>query len=668
MSGESPHRSPLHELEQPRHIIVSARISPTAELARWLFERYRIPYHEEAHAPLLHVLATRRRQGGVEVPVVVSAEATWKGAREVLSGLDATLRDDERLFGSDEADRAAAMAIAFALLDRLVPTVRRFVSFHLLPHKQTVVGVAVEAAPMWEQVFVRLFYPLWRRLMARALDFDAALIDAAPTQIRGAFDIVETELHRRGTRYLGGTEAGALDIVFAALAAPIVFPEKYGSRLPSIEELPTALRSFVDEMRGRRAGQLVLDTYATARPPSQPPLPARSRGRPLTQRLLTPRVQRIGARLAVLASRVLVVRKIAVVSRWPDVQTVLHADLDFGIAPVNGPHIGAINGPFILSLDRGELLARERPLLYEAVSRIDLETVRGRIAAEADHLLDTAATHGRIDVGHGYARLVAARTAVHLFGIPGPTEADLMRVCRAMFHHAFLNVGDDPVVAARGLRASEELRDWILREIARRRSSGDTTDDVLGRLMRTRSRDGALLDDDGVRRNLAGLLVGAIDTTSVAVASIVAVLTEDSALLTRVEADLGDRERMVGWCYEALRRRPQAALVLRRATHDVTLCGKSIPGGTLIAAFTQAAMFDAAVFPNPGHLDPSRSTASYLHFGGGMHPCAGRDVNAVQLPALVGRLVARGIERAGPGRFDGPFLDELVVAFRRPHS
>jgi cytochrome P450 len=419
-------------------------------------------------------------------------------------------------------------------------------------------------------------------------------------------------------------------------------------------------------MRGRRAGQLVLDTYAVARPVPQPTLPARRDKRSLLQRLVTPRVQQLGARLAVFFGPVLKIRKFVVVSHWAEVKAALENDLDFGIAPVNRPHIEAINGPFLLSLDRGPQLARERPRLYDAVSRIDLEAVRRGIAAEADHLLDGAVERGHIDAGDGYARPVAARTAVRLFGIAGPTEGDLKRVCRAMFQHAFLNIGDDAAVADRALYAAGELRGWILQEIARRRASGAAGDDVLGHLMTTRSSDGTLLDDDAVRRNLAGLLVGAIDTTSVAVLGIIATLASDRRLLARVEADLGNRERMVVWCYEALRRRPQTPLVLRRAVRDVTVGGKAVPSGALLAAFTQAAMFDPAVFPHPGRLDPSRCPRDYMHFGGGLHPCAGRDINAVQLPELVERLVSRGIERAGSVRFDGPFLDQLVVYFRRP--
>jgi hypothetical protein len=55
-----------------------------------------------------------------------------------------------------------------------------------------------------------------------------------------------------------------------------------------------------------------------------------------------------------------------------------------------------------------------------------------------------------------------------------------------------------------------------------------------------------------------------------------------------------------------------------------------------------------------------------MNFGGGLHPCAGRGVNAVQLPELVSRLLRHDIVTVGKPRFVGPFVDELAVTFRRP--
>src|SRR4051812_30732725 len=174
------------DLDPPRYVIVSARVSPMVELARWLFERHRIPFEEEGHAPLLHVPFTLRRRGGVEVPVVVSAAQTWKGARETLHGLDSRLRDGERLFGDDPAEREGNIALVEQLLQRLLLQVRRFAYFHLLPLRRVVLPVVVDGIPAWERAVVSITFPIWRRLMGRALDFSPAAIADAPPKIEQA--------------------------------------------------------------------------------------------------------------------------------------------------------------------------------------------------------------------------------------------------------------------------------------------------------------------------------------------------------------------------------------------------------------------------------------------------------------------------------------------------
>jgi len=650
--------------EQPRHIIVSARISPMVELARWLFERYHVTYHEEAHAPILHVMATRARRGGREVPVVVGPEGIWDGARDVLDGLDAKSRPGQRLYGENEDERTANHAFIRRLLDLLLQTVRRLVYFHLSPRKKTLYPVAVDGAPIWERAFVFLLYPLWRRLMAHGLDLSTDLVAEAPARIREACDLIEAELRRRGTRFVGGDAPNTVDIVFSALMAPVIFPPRYGAKLPPFDSLPAELRTFVDEIRSRRAGVLALDTYEAARGDPQPPLPARGSGRPLTSYLLGPAVQRFGARAAAAYGKVLKFRQYRVAVRWEQVEDVLRRDLDFRIAAINGPRIEEVNGPFILGLDRGGQLTAERPQLYKAVSAIDLDGVRTLVAAEAERLLDEATAHGRLDLVNGYARLVAARTARQVFGIAAPMEMDLMRVIRAIFQHTFLNLGGDEQVARRAIAAFGELKQWFHDELTRRADLGIKIDDVIGRLLALRRGNPAALDDDGVRRNVAGLLVGSIDTTATTVSQIVAVACGDPGILARVERDVDDPARMLGWCNELLRFWPHNPFLLRQTESDVSLDGVAIPTGATVIAYTHAAMFDPSRFPEPNRLDPSRSLKLYRHFGGGLHPCSGRAVNDVQIPELVRRVIKRGIASADRPRFDGPFIDEVIVSFR----
>jgi cytochrome P450 len=654
------------ELEPPRYVIVSAHGSPMVELTRWLFERHRIPYDEHGHAPLVHVPYTLGRKGGVDVPVVITAASVWKGARETLYGLDSRLRRGEKLFGDDDKTRKDNIALVERLLDRLLLNVCRFAGFHLLQVKRAVVPVATDGVPRWERALVWTCFPLWRRLMGRALDLAPATVAAAPLQIAEAFTIVEAALAQRGTRFLGGDQPNAIDIVFSALVAPVTLPAGHGSQLPALEDMPAALRTFVESLRARRAGQLVIETYAVARPGPQQPLKRPRRNQTLGQRLFGPALQRIAARLAVAFSKPFVFKNFALVSRYQDVQRVLELDLPYRIAPINGPNFDVISGPFVLGLDRGVQFAHERRQMYESISRIDSDDLRARINREANRILDRAVKiDGRIDVAHGYAHPIAARTAVDLFGIQGPTEADLMRVCRALFHFSFLANPDEHTVAARAGRAAAEMRTWMTAEIARRRRDGIEVNDVLGRLLAIRDADDAMLDEETVRRILVGLLVGAIDTTSPTVPRIVYVLASDPVLLAKVERDVHDRHRMLGWCSEALRMWSSAPVLFRRAAQRTTIGGRAIPEGCKVAAFTQAAMFDPSVFPNPSVLDPTRPQRHYLNFGGGLHPCAGRGVNDVQLPELVTQLVARGIVSVGRPRFVGPFIDELLVTFRR---
>ena len=129
------------------------------------------------------------------------------------------------------------------------------------------------------------------------------------------------------------------------------------------------------------------------------------------------------------------------------------------------------------------------------------------------------------------------------------------------------------------------------------------------------------------------------------------------------ERAVDDPPHMIGWCNELLRLWTHNPVLLRRAAADVSVGGKNIPAGTTVVAYTQAAMFDPDHFASPNRLDPTRPAGLYRHFGGGLHPCSGRAVNDVQIPELVRQVLKRGILRVERPRYDGPFIDELIVSF-----
>lgn len=358
-------------------------------------------------------------------------------------------------------------------------------------------------------------------------------------------------------------------------------------------------------------------------------------------------------------------RNYKVVFRWADVADVLARDGDFIIAPINQKRIEGVMGPFILGMDRSKELFAQRIAVYEAMNGADFTPVKRILETEPTELLTAAAARdGQIDVVGGYARKVAGHVATALFGISGPSEADLLRVARAVFHETFLNLTDDEKIRATGRAAGDELEAWIAAEREERLDDGKLGNDVLGRLLQM--EQAKALNAADVGNVLAGLLVGAIDTTATAVSNIVVEILSDWGLAENIRRDLNDRRRLYGWCWEALRRRPHNPVLFREAVEGATIGDKPVAKGTRVVAFTLAAMQDDRVFDRPETLNPDRPPHLYMHFGRGMHQCAGRDVNALQIPALIAALMR--FEPSGRVKVKnaGPFPDQFVVRIRRP--
>jgi cytochrome P450 len=352
------------------------------------------------------------------------------------------------------------------------------------------------------------------------------------------------------------------------------------------------------------------------------------------------------------------------VGRHADAVEVLSRDLDFLIGPVNATKIDEVNGPFILGLDRGATLVRERAALYRGLAGVDLQgSLRSQL--ENDAKSRVAAAGEEIDVVGGYARPIAAMTAQRLFGVSGMDQTLFMDVARALFGHIFLNLNNDEKIRARALRAAPFLKKWLLDEIEKRRTSGDRHPDMMDALIHDPQIPNSDEGNDLIRRTLGGMLVGSIDTTATCVAKIITIIGRDKTLAAGIAADVDNFPRLHGWCWEALRRWPHNPLVLRSAAVDTQLAGVDIRANDQVFVITQAAMLDTSVFPEPQVLNPARPQRPYLHFGGGLHPCAGRDVNAFQIPILVREIVRRGIKSVGTIDWAGPFPDRLPVTFNR---
>jgi cytochrome P450 len=376
---------------------------------------------------------------------------------------------------------------------------------------------------------------------------------------------------------------------------------------------------------------------------------------------------------------ILVLPGLAVVTKHRDVVDVLARDMEFNVSPY-ASKMHRATGDFFLGMQDGATYEREVSIMRLASSREDLPRLEQDIENWANEYVGQKAASGQLDVVGDVARRVPGRLVSDYFGASGVPEPQLLQWLRDLFHDIFINPGDqDPAVKDAAALASTELCTHLDNVIAAQmeatRNGTVLPDTVLARCVAMTAVPETALDPLGIRRNIAGLIVGTIDTTSDCVGKVLDYLLDNPKLLDSAvtAAHSGTLDDVRGYVYEALRFHPQAPSLIRVAGQDTVLAAgtadsTTIPAGTTVIVALMSAMFDPEAFPAPEAFNNSRPERSYLHFGSGMHQCFGRYINRLQLPIIV-RAILRlpGLRRAagadGAMKFDGPFPDRLLVEF-----
>jgi len=231
------------------------------EKARWALERARIPFAEEPHAPLFHMLATYGRGGKRTVPVLVTDSGVYSDSSDILELCDR--QSSGALFGSGE-QRRLSLELEEMFDVKLGPHTRRLAYYHLLDDTGLLIKVFTPGMSKGELAAFRGSVLPVRALMKRSMKIDASGAARSREAVLKVFREVG-ELISDGRPYLTGDRFTAADLTFAALGAPAVLPREYGWPLPPYEILEAPLQSELRHFRDTRAGQLILRLYREER-------------------------------------------------------------------------------------------------------------------------------------------------------------------------------------------------------------------------------------------------------------------------------------------------------------------------------------------------------------------------------------------------------------------
>ncbi|MGH3788484.1 MAG: cytochrome P450 [Pseudonocardiaceae bacterium] len=303
--------------------------------------------------------------------------------------------------------------------------------------------------------------------------------------------------------------------------------------------------------------------------------------------------------------------------------------------PVRLTQPGLFGGP--IPNPEGELadLHRMRKLLTPSLSARRLESLRPRVEAIVDELLDELAESGPPADFHAVVAFpLPALVICELFGVPVEDREDF---CRWQIEAKQVS---KPAVARGGLQS---LWRYLGTLIERKRRLPN--DDVISDLLDAAKLD-AKLTDDGIAHLAAGMLfAGHAPVVAIIDRGVLLLLThsEQREALQRDPAIVGTAvEEILRFASPIERSRAvRRGGLTRYASVDVEVDGVIIRAGDTVMFAVQEANEDEGVFPDPQRFDITRERIPHLSLSHGAHFCLGAHLARVELQYLFIRLFER---------------------------
>ncbi len=240
--------------------LITITPSHYCEKARWALEYAEVGYRENGHTPLLHRVATRLAGGRNTVPVLVAGGQVYPDSTDIIEYIQLEHSGGWRPYFDDSTLSEEARRLEELFDTRLGPHSRRLAYHYLLDDDRLFFAAVIPGVGGLEKVVFRMLAPVIKKLMRVGMRIDDEGAERSLGVIREVFATVD-EMLSDGRRYLVGDGFSAADLTFAALSAPVLLPRNYGSPLPSLDEVPTAMLKQIEEFRSLPAGAFALRIY-----------------------------------------------------------------------------------------------------------------------------------------------------------------------------------------------------------------------------------------------------------------------------------------------------------------------------------------------------------------------------------------------------------------------
>jgi glutathione S-transferase len=241
--------------------LITIPFSHYCEKARWALDVCDVAYEEDGHLPLFHYTATLRAGAKRTVPALIDGKTIIPDSSPIIVWADA--QRPGTLVPATDPDRADALALEDDFDRHLGPATRRWMYFQLLDRRD-LDDYILANVPRWESTALRATRPLAIASLKRLLKIDAAGAARSLDKVDETFANVGALLGD-GRQYLVGDRFTVADLTFAALAAPVLLPSQYGSKLPPLDAFTGDARTRIETWRRSPPGQFALRLYAEHR-------------------------------------------------------------------------------------------------------------------------------------------------------------------------------------------------------------------------------------------------------------------------------------------------------------------------------------------------------------------------------------------------------------------